>query len=161
VGIDQLMPVIRLPILNGALLIVIAAPGIYACIQLHPYEYIYYNSLIGGVSGANRKFESDYWATSFQKSIQYINENAEPGATIAMALGSRQVVADYVRPDLSIGVTNNLKVPQDRSYYLLSSTRANNDLAYCQNIGIVFAVQRDGALLSYVKQVAPGQTCKK
>jgi len=161
VGIDQLMPVIRLPILNAALLIVIAVPGIYACIQLHPYEYIYYNSLIGGIPGAYRKFELDYWATSFQKSIQYINENAEPGATIAMALGSRQVVADYVRPDLSIGVTNNLKVPQDRPYYLLSSTRANNDLAYCQNIGIVFAVQRDGALLSYVKQVAPGQTCKK
>jgi hypothetical protein len=158
-GIDQLMCVVKLPILKAALLIVVAVPGVYACIQLHPYEYIYYNSLIGGVSGANRKFELDYWATSFQKSIQYINENAEPRAAIAMALGSRQVVADNARPDLSIGVTNNLNVPQDRTYYVLSSTRANQDLTYCKNIKIAFAVQRDGALLSYVKQVVPGQTC--
>jgi 4-amino-4-deoxy-L-arabinose transferase-like glycosyltransferase len=160
VGIDQLMTLIKFPILNAALLILIAAPGIYAGIQLHPYEYIYYNSLIGGVSGANRKFELDYWATSFQKSIEYINENADPGTSIAMSIGSRQVVQEYARPDLSIGVTNNLNVPQSQPYYILSSTRANQDLTYCKNIRIVFAVQRDGAFLSYVKQVTPGQTCK-
>ncbi len=159
-GIDQLMTLIKLPILNAAFLIVMALPGIYAGIQLHPYEYIYYNSLIGGVLGAYRKFELDYWATSFQKSIQYINENAEPGTTIAMSIGSRQVVREYARPDLSIGVTNNLNVPQSQPYYILSSTRANQDLTYCKNIKIVFAVQREGALLSYVKQVIPGQTCK-
>jgi Dolichyl-phosphate-mannose-protein mannosyltransferase len=158
-GIDLLMSFVKLPIFNAVLLIVLAVPGIYACIQLHPYEYIYYNSLIGGVSGANRKFELDYWATSFQKSIEYINENAGPGTRIAMSIGSRQVVADYARSDLSIGVTNNLSVPQDRSYFILSSTRANQDLTYCKNIKIAFAVQRDGALLSYVKQVVPGQTC--
>ncbi len=159
-GIDQLMTLIKLPFLNAALLIVIALPGIYAGIQLHPYEYIYYNSLIGGVPGANRKFELDYWATSFQKSIQYINENAKPGTRVVMVIGNRQVIKEYARPDLSIGVTNNLNVPQSQPYYILSSTRANQDLPYCKNIRIVFAVQRDGALLSYVKQVTPGQTCK-
>ncbi len=159
-GIDQLMTVFKLPVLNAALLIAIALPGIYAGIQLHPYEYIYYNSLIGGVPGAYRKFELDYWATSFQKSIQYINENAEPGTTIAMSIGSRQVVQQYARPDLLIGITNSLNVPQDRPYFILSSTRANQDLTYCQKIKIVYAVQREGALLSYVKQVTPGQTCR-
>lgn len=34
-------------------------------IQLHPYEYIYFNDLSGGVRGADRRFELDYWGTSF------------------------------------------------------------------------------------------------
>jgi Dolichyl-phosphate-mannose-protein mannosyltransferase len=159
-GIDQLMIIFKYPALTAALLILIALPGIYACVQLHPYEYIYYNSLIGGVPGVNRKFEADYWATSFQESLQYINEKAELGTRVVMVIGNRQVIKEYARPDLSIGVTNNLNVPQSQPYYILSSTRANQDIPYCKNIKIVFAVQREGALLSYVKQVAPGQTCR-
>ena len=70
----------QIPVLKAALLIVIAMPGIVACIQLHPYEYIYYNSLIGGVPGAYRKFELDYWATSFKNASNTLIKqcNLEP-----------------------------------------------------------------------------------
>jgi hypothetical protein len=37
----------------------------FRMIQLHPYEYIYFNDLSGGVRGADRRFELDYWGTSF------------------------------------------------------------------------------------------------
>ena len=160
-GIDQLMTVVKLPVLKAVLLIVVALPGIYACIQLHPYEYIYYNSLIGGVSGAYRKFELDYWATSFQECFQYIDKIAEPGTRI-VAVGARELTKDFVRPDLSLDVTNRLSVPQSRTYYILATTRANLDLDFviCKNTKIDFAVQRDGALLSYVRKIDPGQTCK-
>ena len=47
--------------------------GIIAGIQLHPYEYIYYNSLIGGVPGAQGRFETDYWATSYRAAMDYVN----------------------------------------------------------------------------------------
>jgi len=160
-GIDQLMPVFKLPVLKAGLLIVLAMPGIVACIQLHPYEYIYYNSLIGGVPGAYRKFELDYWATSFQECFQYIDKTVEPGTRV-VAVGAREVTKNLVRPDLSLDVTNRLSVPQRRTYYILATTRANLDLdfANCKNTKMVFAVQRDDALLSYVREVDPGQTCK-
>lgn len=35
--------------------------------RLHPYEYVYYNRLVGGVSGASRLFELDYWSTSLRE----------------------------------------------------------------------------------------------
>ena len=156
-GIDQLMTVVKLPMLKTALLIIVTLPGIYACSHLYPYEYIYYNSLIGSIRGANHKFELDYWGISFQESIQYINKKAEPGTTIVVFIGNRQVVKEYARPDLSIGFTHDLRKSQDQPYYMLSSTRANQDLAYCQNINTVFEVQRDGALLSYIKRIDPGK----
>lgn len=34
-------------------------------VQLHPYEYVYFNDLSGGVKAAEGRFELDYWGTSF------------------------------------------------------------------------------------------------
>ncbi|HEY9153187.1 MAG TPA: glycosyltransferase family 39 protein [Anaerolineales bacterium] len=159
-GMDQLMTLAKFPVLKVALLIVVAMPGIYASVQLHPYEYIYYNSLIGGVPGAYRKFELDYWATSFRESIGYIDQNVKPGSRIVV-VGIRQIAKDYVGLNFSLDVTNRLSIPQAQPYYVLATTRANLDLDFCKNIKTVFAVQRDGALLSYVREVDPGQTCKQ
>ena len=158
---DQLMTVVKFPILKAVLLIVVVMPGIVACIQLHPYEYIYYNSLIGGVPGAYRQFELDYWATSFQECFQYIDKTVEPGTRI-VAVGAREVTKNLVRSDLSLDVTNRLGIPQKQTYYILATTRANLDLdfANCKNTKMVFAVQRDGALLSYIREIDPGQICK-
>jgi Dolichyl-phosphate-mannose-protein mannosyltransferase len=39
-------------------------------IGLHPYEYVAYNSLIGGVKGAADRFELDYWGTSLAESAR-------------------------------------------------------------------------------------------
>ena len=33
-------------------------------VRLHPEEYIFYNQLVGGVAGAEGRFELDYWGTS-------------------------------------------------------------------------------------------------
>lgn len=36
-------------------------------IRLHPYEFIWYNSLTGGVAGAAGRFELDYWGTALSE----------------------------------------------------------------------------------------------
>jgi len=158
-GIDQLMILIKIPVFRTALLLIVALPGIYACIQLHPYEYIYYNSLTGGVKGAYRNFELDYWATSFRESMQYVNQNAEQGSTI-LVNGTRQVARQYARPDITIVVLNKVNQSRNESYYILSSTRSNLDLSFCASSAIVSAVERDGSVLSYIKKIDPVQGCK-
>ncbi len=45
---------------------------IYKLATLHPYEYIYYNELIGGVRGADQKYELDYWGAAYKESADYI-----------------------------------------------------------------------------------------
>jgi len=43
-------------------------------IHLHPYEYVYYNELMGGLRGADKKFESDYWGAAYKESAQRVLE---------------------------------------------------------------------------------------
>jgi len=39
--------------------------------QLHPYEYSYYNRLIGGVHGAYQKgYDPEYWGTSYKEGVE-------------------------------------------------------------------------------------------
>jgi 4-amino-4-deoxy-L-arabinose transferase-like glycosyltransferase len=38
--------------------------------RLHPYEYTYYNHLIGGVAGARGNYMLDYWGLSFKQASQ-------------------------------------------------------------------------------------------
>jgi len=158
-GIDQLMTALKLPALNALLLIVIALPGVYACAQLYPYEYIYYNSLIGGVQGAYRKLELDYWNTAIKESMEYINENAAQGSTV-MIIGNKQAAIQYARPDFSIVYTIKTIKPEYQFYYLLSSTYGNHDLHHCDNSETVFVVERDGGVLSSVKKIDSGQNCQ-
>ena len=158
-GIDWLMTILKRPVLRTALLLVMALPGINAGIHLHPYEYIYYNSLTGGVRGAYRNFELDYWATSFKESMEYLNEQAGPGTKI-MVIGPRHIARQYARPDLQIVGPGKVAKSESEYYYILSLTRSNQDLLHCRHTEIEFEVERDGGILSSIRKIEPGQNCK-
>ena len=59
-----------------ALVTLCLIPGIVGIVRLHPYEYIYYNSFIGGMDGAQGRFELDYWGTSYREAAEYVNKIA-------------------------------------------------------------------------------------
>lgn len=48
---------------------------IYNIITLHPYQYMYFNALIGGLRGAYMRFETEYWGAAHQEGIQWFSEN--------------------------------------------------------------------------------------
>ena len=41
-------------------------------IQLHPYEYIYFNELIGELKGAQGKYDTDYWGLTYKEATEWI-----------------------------------------------------------------------------------------
>ena len=43
--------------------------------DLHPYEYTYFNALVGGVSGANGKYDIDYWRICSKPAAQWLASN--------------------------------------------------------------------------------------
>jgi hypothetical protein len=53
----------------------------WTMVRLHPEEYIFYNQLVGGVAGAEGRFELDYWGTSLAEatSIMEAKLKAENG----------------------------------------------------------------------------------
>jgi hypothetical protein len=42
--------------------------------MLHPNQYVYYNAFAGGVEGAQRKFNLDYWANSYAEAAQGLED---------------------------------------------------------------------------------------
>ncbi|MCA9750406.1 MAG: hypothetical protein KC414_14950, partial [Romboutsia sp.] len=67
--------------------------------NLHPYEYIYFNELIGGVRNANNKFEIDYYGASYKEAVEWINNNLEVNARVYTCNNSF-AVEYYLRKDL-------------------------------------------------------------
>ena len=47
--------------------------------RFHPYQYIYYNTLVGGLPGAAERFgiseATDYWAVSYRQGLKWLNDH--------------------------------------------------------------------------------------
>ena len=43
---------------------------------LHPYEYVYYNALVGWTGNVQRNYETDYWATAMCEAGTFVSEQS-------------------------------------------------------------------------------------
>ncbi|MCL2413618.1 MAG: tetratricopeptide repeat protein, partial [Bacteroidales bacterium] len=64
---------ILLTILPFALLL----PAAVFTVKSHPYQYVYFNRLVGGVQGAFGRFELDYYYHSTREASEWVIANAE------------------------------------------------------------------------------------
>ena len=134
--------------LKKTVLLLVLLPGLYANITLHPYQYVYYNQLVGGVSGAYRNFDLDYWNLAFREAQLYINQTAGQNANIYVDK-SRNVVQPFTRPDL---VFNAFGAKDLTKYdFIVVSTARNLDQRF-DEFTTVFVVERDGVPLAYVRK---------
>jgi Tfp pilus assembly protein PilF len=44
-------------------------------VKNHPYQYVYYNEIVGGVNGAYGNYETDYWCQSPRGAIEWLMKN--------------------------------------------------------------------------------------
>jgi hypothetical protein len=100
-GIAAVLDRLKSPAWKLVFLVAVLLPGVYWLFQLHPYQYVYYNALVGGPGGSFRRFETDYWALSYREATDYLNEVATPGARVVV-WGPDHVVKRYAREDLEI-----------------------------------------------------------
>lgn len=123
-------------------------PSIITISSLHPYEYIYYNSLIGGVGGAFRRFDLDYWFTSSREALEYLNGTAPQDSKISV-LGESYLIIPYARQDLV--VVNQKSDFSDYYDFVVLNSKYSMDLKIGAEEKVVYSVERDGAILSVVK----------
>ena len=121
--------------------------------SLHPNEYVYFNELVGGVAGAVRKYDVDYWANSLPEAVEDLAEViaeeearthrhrtysvavcAEPLAFEKLAPANMRWVTDWTRADFFIAPTQ-----EDCDTLMTGPTVAE--------------VERGGALLAVVKDL--------
>ena len=133
-----------------ALVTLCLLPGVLGIVHLHPYEYIYYNSFIGGMDGAAEKFELDYWGTSYREAAEYVNRVA-PANSIIWVEGPSHLFELYAREDLKI--YSDHEVERDDHYdYVVATTRYNLDQASHPDAKIIYKIARGDAILTVIKQ---------
>lgn len=101
VGFEALLQRARSMQVRALLSVLAIAPGVWGIIWLHPYEYSYFNSLAGGVSGAFGEYDLDYWCTSLKEATEIVDQVAEHGDTFQV-MGPLQSAAPYARGDLML-----------------------------------------------------------
>jgi hypothetical protein len=118
--------------------------------MLHPDQYVYYNSFVGGVAGAEQKFKLDYWANSYAEAVQGLEDYliAAYGPDFeerefSVAVCGPPISADYYFPP-NFRFTRQL----GKADFFIAFTKDNCDRSLP---GLpVYQVERMGALLSVV-----------
>jgi Dolichyl-phosphate-mannose-protein mannosyltransferase len=66
---------------GGLAILVGIGPPVVDMMRLHPYEYTYYNRLLGGVAGARPRYMLDYWGLSLTQAsrelLEYLDAHHE------------------------------------------------------------------------------------
>jgi hypothetical protein len=117
-------------------------------VQLHPYEYVAYNSIVGGVPGAAGAFELDYWDTSLaEASRQLAAYMAKAGHTAPPAVfvcGNRLSAAAFLPKDIRF-----VYDVEKADYFITIAPSACRDHVDVTRHRIA-EVRRDHVTLSYV-----------
>jgi hypothetical protein len=132
--------------------LVIAAilfPGILADIQLHPYEYAYYNSVTGGIQGAAHQYDVDYWLTCYKELTQQINANEKGQVTVYVDYNP-DLVKFYANKNIMVKPTGNVIYPHGS--FILLPLKSDESLRFPDS-PIAYSVIRDGVNLCVAKRV--------
>ena len=151
-GWDTLNKWLKNPTGRVVLFLLCAGPGVAGCVSLHPYQYIYYNSFVGGVRGAAGNFETDYWLTAYRETTQYLNENAPMNANI-LAWGAGYNIRDFARKDIAVFDFNLEEEIVEPYEYAIITTRFDNHINLFKDAEVVYEVRKNGTVLAVVKKL--------
>jgi len=163
IGLDKLITVAgaryRLAGLAiGAVLALAVVRQTAMMVGLHPYEYIAYNRIIGGIGGAQNRFELDYWGTSLAETARQfaglINKDPNIGLSNGVtarvfACGDRMSVEPFLPPG-----TKLVYDPNEADFYMgmTAVPCEGHDLPG----RLVLEIKRLGVTIGYVRDLRPG-----
>jgi hypothetical protein len=154
--LDQILARLPRASVRAAVIVLAVLPGLLGALLLHPYEYVHYNSLVGGTRGAYGRFEMDYWGTSFKALFEPIR--AAPNAKAAVLVyGPPEVAVDYAGPKSVI-----YKAPQPgaaRADYTAILIRAAWTEHLCEPAPVIHSVGRLGAIFAVLRSTVEGARC--
>jgi hypothetical protein len=138
--------------LYAGLILLFLVPGMLGILRLHPYEYTYYNSFIGGTSGAFRQYETDYWLTCYKEAVETLEPKLD--STVNLYIHREAYIADYY-------ASENIKVHELRGAidqvlpgdYVLVNTRTNEDRRIFKDASPILQIGRGKAIFCAIKLI--------
>lgn len=121
-----------------------------AAMRLHPYQYIYYNELSGGTTGASLRYETDYWGTVYKELASKLEDLPDGG------VGGIQINMEHptwlLAPHIAGEGSERIRVTRSDAladdYYAASTQWAADRYYYGERVA---TVERMGIVLGVVK----------
>ena len=149
---DFLFARVRRPLLNAGLVAALLAPGIFGIVALHPYEYTYYNSFIGGTAGAFRHFETDYWLTCYKQAVEAFNQ-LESQPVRLYVHREPDVAQPYAASNVSVLDERGAQSQVAAGDFVLVNTRTNEDRQTFRDAPVLLSIGRAGATFCVIKSI--------
>ena len=125
-------------------------------VRLHPYENLSYNALVGGLEGAFRRYDMDYWFNSMPEAIHrleaYLRTNKPLSETQPLKIYSVAVCGERLTFDRTVTLPQlqwDFRPAWEDSEFFIATTHMNCDRDLDGEI--VGTVERFGVPIAYVK----------
>ena len=125
-------------------------------VRLHPYENLSYNALVGGLEGAFRRYDMDYWFNSMPEAIHrleaYLRTNKPLNETQPLKIYSVAVCGERLTFDRTVTLPQlqwDFRPAWEDSEFFIATTHMNCDRDLDGEI--VGTVERFGVPIAYVK----------
>ena len=131
----------------GTLGLCIAATAV-EMYRLFPYQYSFYNALVGGIEAADGFYEIDPWRSAHPEAIEQIVPRVEPGETVRIFSCASKL---YVR----IHPGFELAKSQDAADYVIELRRKTGKCAKAvfDGLPLIREVERKGVVLAKIYAV--------
>ena len=125
-------------------------------VRLHPYENLFYNSLVGGFEGASRRYDSDYWFSSMPEALNqletYLRRTAAVDPSWPAQIYSVAVCGERLPFEKNVTLPQlhfDFKPQWEQSEFFIAPTHMNcdNDL----DGKVIGTVERLGVVIAYIK----------
>ena len=149
-AVEALFGLLRNVFLRVVLILLLLAPALIADVQLHPYQYTYYNQLVGGTGQAASRFETDYWFTCYKEAVRRFNRLARSKKMTLFVHREGDVAAYYASKRVKVvDMSKALREP-DYGDFILSGSRANPDIQLYRDDTRFITIKRDNAVFCLI-----------
>ena len=138
--------------LYAGLIVLLLVPGLFGIFQLHPYEYTYYNSFIGGTSGAFRQYETDYWLTCYKESMETFERTLDGPANLFVHREA-YIAGYYASTNITVHELRGAVDQVQPGDYVLVNTRTNEDRRVFKDAAPILQIGRGDAIFCEIKQI--------
>jgi len=149
---EFLIKYIAISWLRAGTVLVLLLPGPAGILRLHPYEYTYYNSVIGGTSQVFQNYETDYWLTCYKESVEQLEDSVAQPFDLYVHREA-YIAAYYANQNNHVhelrGAVNEVKSGD----YVLVNTRTNEDRKVFKDADTVLQIGRGDAVFCLIKRI--------
>jgi hypothetical protein len=124
--------------------------------RLHPYEYLFYNPLVGGLEGASRRYDLDYWFSSMPEALNqleaYLRRTAAVDPNWPTQVYSVAVCGERLSFEKNVTLPQlhfDFKPRWEQSEFFIAPTHMNCDSDLDGKV--IGTVERLGVVISYIK----------